>query len=347
VRIAGFGAATFFNLQLPGGHHRNAGSGVFYQSGGTLTASSWLGIGSADGNGVYNLDGGTVVLGEALNVTDWVGNTIGASGTFNISNGAITAREAWVGKGYGTKGVVVQTGGTVTLTGANGLHMPGGASFGSVNAAGTYQLLGGALLSTGTGLLVLNPNATFIVGTNGRLSGFGQFNQIGGVANISGTLSIDPSGTAAVTAYNFTGGTATIGGLTGTNGVVVVGSTAAASVASLGVGRFALGSLRIETSGVATVGGGGPHVSNSAGTLTINGDGTLDLADGSLVAGTAADSIKSYLARAYTANGDWSGPGLTSALARGNPVKYSVAYASGSDQSAQDAGIGVGAGRCW
>jgi hypothetical protein len=79
-----------------------------------------------------------------------------------------------------------------------------------------------------------------------------------------------------------------------------------------------------------------------------NALGSLDLADTRLtVDGTATPpaTVKSYIASAYTGNQDWGGAGLTSSLARGNPVKYSVAYASGSDQSAQDAGIPVDPGK--
>jgi hypothetical protein len=316
------------------------GTGVFNQTGGTLSTGSWLSVGNGSGTstgvGTYNLSGGTVNIGSDLNIAD-MGN---CTGTFNMTNGAVFASDIWVSSKFGdgvASGLLTQTGGMITLSGPTGVQ---------IVAGGTCQLLGGALVSSGTGVLKLAANSSALfVGTNATVSGFGPFNQAGGVATIPGTLTIDPSGTAAVSSYNFTGGTATIGALAGTNGSVVVGSTAAASIASLGVGRFALGSLRVETSGAVTVGGGGPRVSNSAGSLTINGNGTLDLADGSLLTSTAADTIKSYLARAYTANGDWSGPGLTSALARGNPVKYSLAYASGSDQSAQDAGIAVAAGQ--
>jgi hypothetical protein len=79
-----------------------------------------------------------------------------------------------------------------------------------------------------------------------------------------------------------------------------------------------------------------------------NALGSLDLADTRLTVdatATSPTSIKSYIASAYTANQDWSGAGLTTSLARGNPVKYSLAYASGSDQSAQDAGIPVDPGK--
>jgi hypothetical protein len=72
----------------------------------------------------------------------------------------------------------------------------------------------------------------------------------------------------------------------------------------------------------------------------------LDLGSHALLTSTSPGTIKSHLAQAYTVNQDWSGgAGITSALAAGNPDKYSLAYASGSDGSAQDAGIDVAPGR--
>src|SRR5207302_10402236 len=38
-------------------------------------------------------------------------------------------------------------------------------------------------------------------------------------------------------------------------------------------------------------------------------------------------------------NQDWSKPGLTSSIAKTSPIAFSVAYAFGGDQSAQDAAI--------
>jgi hypothetical protein len=75
--------------------------------------------------------------------------------------------------------------------------------------------------------------------------------------------------------------------------------------------------------------------------LTINGTGNLDLTNHELLTTTDAATIKSYVASAYDAAGnqDWSKPGLTSSVARSNPITYSVGYAYGSDQSAQDAGV--------
>jgi hypothetical protein len=84
---------------------------------------------------------------------------------------------------------------------------------------------------------------------------------------------------------------------------------------------------------------------NSATTLTLTGSGTLDLANNTLLTNTPATTIKAYLASAYTSNSDWAGPGLSSGLAADDPITYSLGYAAGSDQSAQDAGIAVAAGQ--
>jgi hypothetical protein len=84
----------------------------------------------------------------------------------------------------------------------------------------------------------------------------------------------------------------------------------------------------------------------SADSLSITGGGTLDLNDSELLTSTSPATIKAYLAAAYDAAGnqDWSQPGLTSSIARDGGGAYSVAYAFGGDQSAQDAGITTHAG---
>jgi hypothetical protein len=83
------------------------------------------------------------------------------------------------------------------------------------------------------------------------------------------------------------------------------------------------------------------RATNAAASIAIGGNGTFDLANHALLTNTDPTTIKSYLATAYAPNQDWSGPGLTSSVAAANPTKYSLAYASGSDPSAQDAGIPV------
>src|SRR5262249_15760912 len=103
--------------------------------------------------------------------------------------------------------------------------------------------------------------------------------------------------------------------------------------------------ILVRNTGTMVVANNAARVTNAATTLTIQGNGTLDLANNDLLTSTAAAVIRSYLINAYTANQDWSGPGLTSSLAKGNAAKYTVGYANGSDQSAQDAGINVAPGK--
>src|SRR5262249_38728587 len=83
------------------------------------------------------------------------------------------------------------------------------------------------------------------------------------------------------------------------------------------------------------------RLTNTATNLQINGTGTLDLANHELLTNTAPATIKSYLATAYdpSGNADWAQHGLTSSVARSNPITYSLGYANGSDPSAQDAGV--------
>src|SRR5207302_5914845 len=87
-------------------------------------------------------------------------------------------------------------------------------------------------------------------------------------------------------------------------------------------------------------------ISTSA--LSITGPtGKLDLGRSNLLtSGVATAAIRGDLASAFTANQDWSGTtGITSSLAIGNPVIYTVGYADGNDQSAQDAGVAVAPGQ--
>jgi hypothetical protein len=49
--------------------------------------------------------------------------------------------------------------------------------------------------------------------------------------------------------------------------------------------------------------------------------------------------VRTKILNAFTPNGDWSGRGIGSSLAAGNPDKFTVGYANGDDQSAKDIGV--------
>jgi hypothetical protein len=87
--------------------------------------------------------------------------------------------------------------------------------------------------------------------------------------------------------------------------------------------------------------------------LTVNG--LLDVGASKVWTTTPAATIRGYLNSGYGINQDWSGTTggfgspvagkITSSLAAGNPTKYTIGYADGNDQSAQDAGIAVSPGQ--
>jgi hypothetical protein len=122
--------------------------------------------------------------------------------------------------------------------------------------------------------------------------------------------------------------------------LLVQGGGALAATGTLSVGTKALVNYAAVGSGTSTAG----RVTHTVGGLTIAGTGTVDLNNHELLftgTTTSATTIKGYLAAAYDAagNADWGKPGLTSSVAKTNPTNYSVGYAFGGDQSAQDAGI--------
>jgi hypothetical protein len=88
----------------------------------------------------------------------------------------------------------------------------------------------------------------------------------------------------------------------------------------------------------------------SLGALSITGNGKLDLENNDLLITTggasAAAAIRGYLTSAFGVNQDWTGPGgiTSSTSASANPGKYTIGYANGDDQSAQDAGVTTAGG---
>jgi hypothetical protein len=120
--------------------------------------------------------------------------------------------------------------------------------------------------------------------------------------------------------------------------LIVQGGGALAATGTLSVGTGALVNYAAVGSGTSTAG----RVTHQVGSLALTGTATVDLNNHELLL-TAANpaTVKGYLAAAFDAAGnqDWGKPGLTSSVAKANPTVYSVGYAYGGDQSAQDAGV--------
>ena len=180
------------------------GTGEFVQNSGTVTLGNWLVIGRyANGKGIYTIKDGTLTADKQ---TLYVGWENGATGTFNIEGGNVTLKGLSVayrdsndkaGSGKTSSGYVnisggsltvpwidvgheknvaariVQTGGDVTTTTANGNILIGRNAGGT----GSYVQSGGTLTM---------PKGTFGLGYSGANSS-GTFTQTGGVVSNNST----------------------------------------------------------------------------------------------------------------------------------------------------------------
>jgi MYXO-CTERM domain-containing protein len=178
----------------------------------------------------------------------------------------------------------------------------------------------GAVTLTGNRIVTVNGTGALAVGPVGQSGGSWQLTKAG-----PGTLVLS-AGAGYTGGTTINGGTLTIAGNTPFNSAT--GAVAVNDGATL---NFAPGPARLT---------------HQVATLTLSGSGTVDLNNHELLTTTDPTTIKSYLARAYdaTGNADWSQSGLTSSLAKSNPTIYTVAYAYGGDQSAQDAAVTTASG---
>jgi hypothetical protein len=335
-----------------------SGIGTFTQSGGAnVTPNISLGY-AAGSSGTLNLSAGSFTV-SGNEFVGYFGN-----GTLNQTGGSNSS-------GLFVAGYSPASSGTVNLSG--GQLSAGGLTLGYSSPLGGGVPTSGVINLSGKGILAVAGDE--VVG----LFGAGTINQSGGVHTVGGTLTIlavpgflgasgavNLSGgslTAAATANNGsitqTGGTAKLGALSG-GGTLSIGGSTSGAAAHMTVTSFLQPSITILKNGTLTVATNAARVTNTATALSIAIDpnalhstfnyannGNLDLGNSTLLTNTDPNTIKAYLQNGYDPfnNADWGGRGITSSLVHANPVKYSLAYASGSDQSAQDAGIAVAPGQ--
>jgi hypothetical protein len=318
-------ATTGNKLLFTGGLPANAGAITL--TGGTFDNNGYplVNNGQINGYGILRSGGLTNSPGKMITLN---GGFTSISGDVTNSAGA-TIRAAL--------NPVLFTGNVVN----NGIIKVTGAPTNTVTIAGTYS---------GSGSYVSDPADNYFlsdvnVSAGGLVSGAtgdrffisGTYVNAGTYNNNGGSLigqNIINTGS-----FNQSAGQATILGLSGT-GVTTVGG-GGAGTALVSVSSLSQGAVTINTGGTLTIRSAASRLTNSATNLQINGNGTLDLSNHELLTNTSPAAIKSYLANAYDPNGnaDWGQPGLTSSVARNNPITYSVGYANGTDPSAQDAGV--------
>jgi hypothetical protein len=337
---------TAFN-QSPGGQLvASNGGAVQFIGGATVSGGSLL---TFTGGVIENTNGDnridSLTSQGALNVRG--GTTLEVSGTF-ANNGIVTVNS----DGSGNP-AILQVDNSLTLAGSGTIRLN---AAGNVGSRAQLNTVAGIVLTNGSqhtiaGVGQINADnflnlgtlqgdvagSTLFVNSNGFTNNGAIAALNGGQVNTSGTFSGTGGAIAGVGSnINVTSGTISLGFVIGA-GSVTVGTGA-------GTATLNVNSLNVAT---AIVNGGGrlnlvpaiPRGTNFAGSITINSGGKLDVGNNDLLTTTAPGQVKTYLTSAYN-GGPWNGAtGITSSIATGNPVKFSVAYANLADQSAQDAGV--------
>jgi len=190
--------------------------------------------------------------------------------------------------------------GTVTVT---------NATVGSSNYTGTLKVSGGV----------------FTVTSEMTIAGGATLTQSAGSITAP---QVSNSGTITQTA-----GLASLGGITGT-GTTSIGTSSGAS-ASLTVTSIKQPVITINNPGKLTILKNTNLVTNLANTLSISGNGTLDITNNRFYIdySPGADpisSIAAWIQSGYNA-GAWNGPGITSSTAAGNSKSYGIGYADSAD----------------
>ena len=340
------GAATFTQT---GGTH-TVGAGLIIAGGSTSTSIYNLSAGSvvvagdetvgSRGSGTFNQSGGS----NSINGSLIVGNS--ATGVFNLSGQSVlsVAQSEYVGL-YGS-GTFTQTGGTHIVNAANivGNILIIGVGVGSGNS--TYNMLGGTLLVNGPLNVGLVQPATFNlnggtvnvqylnVGPKGKLNLVSGTLISPGQIQFSNQASVNLANTSLSGAVandgqmNFTGGTNTVGALSGAGTLDIGNASGATALAS--VGSLAQAAALVDSTGTLQLAQGSARSTATLSTLAINAGGKVDLTANNLVlSSTPVSAVKNWVASARS-GGSWSGAGITSAIAMADPVHYAVGYADGA-----------------
>jgi hypothetical protein len=254
--------------------------------------------------GNYILNSGTLqVAGE-----EDIG--ISGSGTFTQTGGTNTIQTYLDIGYYYESGGVYYLGGTGQVTFSN----PGGSVY--VGGSSVGQADGGELSVSGGSIQI--PHIL-------EIYSFGDITQTGGTITAGATVNTG--------VINQSGGRAILGSVTGVNGELIIGAASGASAATT-VNALNQYKAIINSTGFLTINGG---TANNLGSLSISGNGQLDVTNHHLFINYAAAedpdpiaSIAAWIASGY-AGGTWNGPGIMSTAAQANSGRYGIGYADSAD----------------
>jgi hypothetical protein len=332
-------------------------AGSYIMNGGTLSASVL-----PAGQFTINAAAHVKTLGSTLTLGDGV-NPVSLSIAAGSSENSVTApilRLAPSATVSLTSGGFLWSTAVVTLDPTALLRVDGGSlKLGSLAGVGTLDFRSGTVNVTAGDLTLTRGNpgdlAPITIGDSVVVSGTLRFGGTG-IATVTqngGFVSANiidlgsPAGTYTMTGGNLIanallgnlsvfGGSATVGG--SSSGGISVGVPGAPATLTLGgpsgmTTAIKTPSITIADNSSLIFALGPTPLRNSADQITLAPTATLDIGNHELITTTPVATIRSYLARSYDpfGNQDWGQPGITSTLARANPIRYTLGYAFGSD----------------
>jgi hypothetical protein len=310
------------------------GAGTVEFTGGTASFS-----GTSSGNGAMLVSGGKVAFNGSttvLSLTMSSGAVYGtgiltSAGLFTCSGGILQVYDLTADSGidFQGAGTAFWQGGTLTNSFGSAATIGSSGSFNLdigfdstfVNA-GTLTATGGQIVFNGTlglGPATVSNTGTFDVDVPGATFAIGSSVMLNNNATVevqSGTLAVQGGGMG--------------------NGIFRIDSGAILAISANTTTSEFTGDGHLIISGGKTSLVAGAEPSQVA-TLTLTGNGTLDIANNTLMVnyGLAADpvsAIRGYLISGFNAGGaKWAGTGIVSSLAAANPSSFSVGYADGGN----------------
>ncbi len=281
-----------------------------FVDGSSLTLNSGMSLNEND-NGEY-------IFGSGSSVTQNTGSSnttpifyLGSTGTNATVDTYTLAGGAFNSTAYAYVGYVSAYPGP----GAGAFSQSGGTS------SFIYLYVG----NSGTGTYSLSAGTMGVSGSIELYSSGSTFHQSGGVLT-------SPSTFNAATMTQ-TGGTASLGALSGTGTVAIGGGSSAASMT---VSKFTQGSISISSNGLLTV-LPNSNFANTVSTLSMTGSGQLDLTNNRMFIdyGSGPDPIASIAQWIKNGFYDLAGPQIISSVIGADDLasglSYGIGYADGAD----------------
>ena len=235
----------------------NDGTGSYIQQGGTNTVAGALDVGTGAGTGTYTLDAGTLTANSAITIGGG-----GGTGVFNYNGGTLNA----------SSGIFVDNGGTFNqgadfTPSLQEIALSAGAIY-NLNAGATLTI-GGNMTGATSGIFASNGAFFNFNGGTVSVTGLNWVDALNGAVN--GNSTIDTNGLTALLTGTLTGS----GVLTVTGGGTLDITTVDSSTASWGIdaenGIVSANATTFPSTGGITIGSNGTVEMATAGTDNLSG----------------------------------------------------------------------------